>query len=99
MKLSRAGLKLVRVFLDDPTRRWSGSELSKVLKVGSGTLYPLLAKLETAKWLSAEWEQINASEVGRPRRRYYKLTSLGARSARNALSEFQLDSRSLVWNT
>jgi len=50
----------------------------------------LLAKLEKAGWLMAEWEVVDEREVGRPRRRYYTLTAIGARKARNALADFQL---------
>jgi PadR family transcriptional regulator, regulatory protein PadR len=90
LKLSPAGLKLVRHFCDDSSRRWSGTELSKKAGIGSGTLYPLLAKLEAAGWLTAEWEQIDPKEQGRPRRRYYHLTAIGARGARKALADYQL---------
>ena len=90
IKLSPTGLRLVRQFCDDPGRKWSGTEISKVTGLGSGTLYPLLAKLEKAGWLTAEWEVIDEREAGRPRRRYYTLTANGARGARNALADFQL---------
>ncbi|NEW95511.1 PadR family transcriptional regulator [Rhodopseudomonas sp. BR0G17] len=80
----------MRQFVNDPRKRWSGTELTKTTKIGSGTLYPLLAKLESAGWLSAEWEVLDPSEAGRPRRRYYKLTALGVRSAHGALSEYQV---------
>src|SRR5258708_26129225 len=90
LKLSPAGLRLVRYFCDDPSRQWSGTELSKKTGLGSSTLYPLLAKLETAGWLTANWEQIDPREQGRPRRRYYRLTAVGARGARKALADFQL---------
>jgi DNA-binding PadR family transcriptional regulator len=90
LKLSPAGLRLVRQFCDEPNRQWAGTELSKKTGHGSSTLYPLLAKLETAGWLSAEWEQIDPKEQGRPRRRYYRLTAIGARGARRALADYQL---------
>lgn len=101
LKLSQAGLRLVRQFCDDPTKRWSGTELSKATGLGSGTMYPLLAKLEKAGWLTPEWEVIDPSEAGRPRRRYYTLTAIGARGARNALADFQIRSPigGLQWTT
>ncbi len=101
LKLGTAGLKLVRQFCDDPRRRWSGTELSKITGIGSGTLYPLLAKLEKAGWLTPEWEMIDPKEAGRPRRRYYTLTAIGARAARSALADFQLQNATGVmqWNT
>jgi PadR family transcriptional regulator PadR len=101
LKLSPAGLRVVRYFCDDPARQWSGTELSKKTGLGSGTLYPLLAKLEKAGWLTPEWEVIDTREAGRPRRRYYKLTATGARAGRNALADFQIQNASgdLQWST
>jgi PadR family transcriptional regulator PadR len=102
LKLSAAGLRLVSLFAQDPAKRWSGTEITKATRMGSGTLYPLLAKFEAAKWLTPEWENIDPSEEGRPRRRYYKLTAIGARKARNALAEFQIGVQPagrLAWNT
>jgi PadR family transcriptional regulator, regulatory protein PadR len=101
IKLSPAGLRLVRQFCDDPARRWSGTELSKKTGVGSGTLYPMLAKLEKAGWLKPEWELIDPREAGRPRRRYYTLTAIGARGARKALADYQLQNAigDFQWNT
>ena len=100
LKLSATGLRLISVFANDPTKRWSGTEITKATKIGSGSLYPLLARLEAAKWLSPEWENIDPSEAGRPRRRYYKLTALGARHARKALADFQIPVMGrLAWNT
>jgi PadR family transcriptional regulator PadR len=102
LKLSAAGLRVVSLFAQDPAKRWSGTEITMATRIGSGTLYPWLAKLEAAKWLTPEWENIDPREEGRPRRRYYKLTPIGARKARNALAEFQIGAQSvgrLAWNT
>jgi DNA-binding PadR family transcriptional regulator len=99
LKLSAAGLRLLNLFAQDPTRRWSGAEIARALNMGSGSLYPLLAKFEAMKLLRAEWEDVNPRDVGRPRRRYYNLTALGARKARNILSEFQFGEWRPAWNT
>ena len=90
LKLSPTGLRLARFFMDEPMKRRSGSELTKATGITAGTLYPLLAKLETARWLTAEWEAIDPREEKRPRRRYYTLTALGSRNIRNALADYQL---------
>lgn len=101
LKLSAAGLRLINLFAQDPMKRWSGAEITRTINMGSGTLYPLLAKFETHGLLSAEWENIDPSIEGRPQRRYYKLTGLGAREARRILSEFQFAGSfgRPVWNT
>jgi hypothetical protein len=36
--------------------------MPKATKVGSGTLYPMLARLEAAGWLTSEWEVVDPSE-------------------------------------
>lgn len=55
----------------------SGADISKRTGMLSGTLYPLLFRLEDAGWLSSEWEAGEPSELGRPRRRFYSVTSVG----------------------
>jgi PadR family transcriptional regulator, regulatory protein PadR len=97
-RLSAAGLKVLRYFLSELGRRRSGAEIASVTKVGSGTLYPLLARLESAGWLSSEWETLSPSELGRPRKRFYQLTGLGQSRARTALSDVQIATGALAWN-
>ena len=66
---------------------WWGKQLSDELGLKSGTIYPLLARLERAEWLESKWEEINPSEEGRPRRRLYRLTGQGQQVANKALAE------------
>ena len=70
----------------DPTRRIYGFELCAATGQPSGTVYPILARLEGLRWLESEWEEpdVHVPE-GRPRRRYYRLTEDGAAKARTAL--------------
>lgn len=89
-RLSGATLKVLSLFLRTPRADRSGSEISKATGVGAGTLYPMLARLEEAGWFESEWENIDPSEAGRPRRRFYRMTGLGQTRARAALSELQL---------
>ncbi len=63
-----------------------GLEIGTATGLASGTVHPILARLEGLGWVESEWEDIDASEAGRPRRRYYRLTGQGARSARSALA-------------
>ena len=60
-------------FLADPVRRMYGLELCAETGLPSGTIYPILARLEKAGWLSYDLEDIEPSELGRPRRRYFRL--------------------------
>lgn len=66
---------------------WShGYELASLTGIQSGTLYPLLIRLEAQGLLEAEWQQPAAG--GRPPRHAYRLTAAGQRLARvEALAE------------
>jgi PadR family transcriptional regulator PadR len=90
-------LRLLKLMIDKPLEGRSGAEISKSLNVGSGTLYPLLQRLENAGWLKSEWEELDPSEAGRPRRRYYKLTGEGQKQAVQALAELQTAPGVLAW--
>ena len=60
--------------------RWSyGYSLASLTGVKSGTLYPLLIRLEAQGYLQAEWQA--PAESGRPPRHAYRLTAAGRRLA------------------
>jgi PadR family transcriptional regulator, regulatory protein PadR len=86
IRLSGPSLRVLHLFLDRLGQTCSGAEISKATKVGSGTLYPLLIRLEDAGWLTSAWEDVNPKEAGRPRRRLYQLTERGQAKARVAAS-------------
>ena len=65
----------------------SGADISRATKLASGTLYPILFRLERAGWLESRWEDNDPKALGRPRRRLYRVTELGAQSARAALKD------------
>ncbi len=98
VRLTQPTIKVLRFLLEKPREGRSGAEMSKATRVGSGTLYPMLARLEAAGWLTSEWEAIDPSEAGRPRRRFYKLTAVGQNNARAALAELQVAAGELAWN-
>lgn len=52
-----------------------GFTICQAAQCGSGTVYPFLAHLERAGWVTSEWE--SPEPVGRPRRRFYRLTAEG----------------------
>jgi DNA-binding MarR family transcriptional regulator len=81
---SVTGKVLLGVFLPDPGRRWYGLEIAKRAGIKSGTLYPVLARLESLGWIEGEWENIDPAVIGRRPRRYYTLTALGVSAARQA---------------
>jgi PadR family transcriptional regulator, regulatory protein PadR len=70
-------LVLQALSLNPLTPRY-GLDISKQTGLASGTIYPLLLRLEKAGWLASAWEEhVDPSEVGRPRRRHYWLTAEG----------------------
>ncbi|WP_329353662.1 PadR family transcriptional regulator [Streptomyces sp. NBC_01261] len=63
-----------------------------VTGLASGTLYPILARLEKAGWVQRHWEDdVTCEAEGRPRRRYYHLTPDGLVNARLTLAEIHLN--------
>ena len=73
--------------LDEPSAGMYGLQLSEASGVKAGGMYPVLARLEDAGWVSSWWEQIDESTEGRRRRRYYRLTTDGASMAYRRLTD------------
>jgi DNA-binding PadR family transcriptional regulator len=80
---------VLAAFLADPQADRYGLDLMQATGLPSGTLYPILHRLQEAGWLVAYWEEINSTEQGRPARRYYRLTPEGAAQARQTLAELR----------
>jgi len=78
-------LLVVRAMLAEPAREMYGLEIRRALELTSGTLHPILARLERDGLLESRWEDIEPTEAGRPRRRYYRLSPSGAERARAEL--------------
>jgi DNA-binding PadR family transcriptional regulator len=63
----------------------------------SGTVYPILRRLEEAGMLRARWESIaDARDAQRPPRRYYQMTGIGARALRDATERYPGLARTLA---
>jgi PadR family transcriptional regulator, regulatory protein PadR len=77
---------VLRALLDDPARELYGVEVGAAAGLPSGTVHPILARLEGVRWLQSRWEDIDPRVEGRPARRYYRLTASGVESARAALA-------------
>jgi PadR family transcriptional regulator, regulatory protein PadR len=78
--------RVLRVFLEDVSQPRYGYELMQRTGFPSGKLYPVLARLERAKWLSKKLEAIDPAIEGRPPRRLYYITEDGIRAARYELA-------------
>jgi PadR family transcriptional regulator PadR len=77
--------EVLKIFLEDPAKPRYGFEIMQRAGLQSGSLYPLLAKLEEAGWLTGERETIDPHAAGRPPRRTYTLVGEAAVVAHDRL--------------
>jgi DNA-binding PadR family transcriptional regulator len=97
-RLSHQTLRVLRIFLDKQPEEASGSDICKQTRLLSGTLYPILMRLERSGWLKSRWEHVNPRDAGRPRRRLYRLTGLGYNKSSQALAELGVPDGRPEWN-
>ena len=76
--------RVLGAFLADPAAPRYGYDLMKAARLQSGTLYPLLARLEQEKLVASAWE--TPQQEGQRPRKYYQLTGEGIRIARLELA-------------
>ena len=78
---------VLRGFLVEPAAQRYGLELADLVGLPTGTVYPILARLERAGLVESHWEDPAAHEAaGRPRRRFYRLCPDGADRVRAELA-------------
>ena len=66
-----------------------GFDIMDATGLQSGTVYPILRRLEAAGLVRSRWEAVtNARDEQRPPRRYYQITGAGSREVRGALDRF-----------
>jgi DNA-binding PadR family transcriptional regulator len=88
VRMSLQTLRVLEAFLDDPSEQLSGADVAKRCSLASGTLYPILLRLEAAGWFVSRWESIDPSSAGRPRRRLYRITPSGLSRASGLFASF-----------
>ena len=76
--------RVLGAFVADPAVPRYGYDLMKAAGLPSGTLYPLLARLEHQKLVASAWE--TPQQEGQRPRKYYQLTGEGIRIARLELA-------------
>jgi PadR family transcriptional regulator len=87
LRLSRQTLELLEALLLQPSQWHHGYALSQYTGLASGTLYPILMRLEKSGWLETRWEETPVA--GRPPRHFYRLTGNGREWARDELRAAQ----------
>lgn len=85
VRLTTTTIKVLDMLLaanpDDPP--W-GYRICEETGLGSGTVYPILERLEKANWIAGRWE--TGQPEDRPSRRFYSLTDTGSREYAAALA-------------
>ncbi|HUA88014.1 MAG TPA: helix-turn-helix transcriptional regulator [Steroidobacteraceae bacterium] len=88
IRVSLQTLRVLEAFLERSGEELSGSDVQKRSRVASGTLYPILLRLEAAGWFVSRWESIDPAAAGRPRRRLYRITPAGLAQATEVFCGF-----------
>lgn len=84
-------LLVLKTLQTGPTHGWDIAQRIQqvsrdVLRVGQGSLYPALHRLEEQGWISSEW---GASENNR-RAKFYKLTAAGRKQLASEMELWEL---------
>ena len=68
-----------------------GFDILDATGLRSGTVYPILRRLEDAGLVRSRWEAVQRARAeGRPPRRYYELTGAGAQALQEAVARHPL---------
>jgi PadR family transcriptional regulator, regulatory protein PadR len=93
IRTSKQTLSLLSALAAKPSQWHYGYALSRETDLMSGTLYPILMRLEERGWLETQWENLleNPQALaegrgGRPPRHMYRLTASGRAWATEALA-------------
>lgn len=86
VRMTSSTRTVLEALLDEPDIARYGLELGAMTGLPSGTIHPILARLEGVGWLVSSWEEIDPAIAGRPRRRHYRLTAAGLAAARTAVA-------------
>lgn len=78
---------VLKAFLENQDRELTGGDIWELTRLAAGSRYPLMIRLELRGLLTSRWEDVDPSVVGRPRRRFYKLTESGAAWAAIAVAK------------
>jgi DNA-binding PadR family transcriptional regulator len=93
IRVTVAVATVVRAFLEQVDVPRYGYELMRVTGYDSGKLYPILARLEAAGWLTREREEVDPTAIGRPVRYWYRLTGDAVPLARLELATLHQQTR------
>jgi len=92
-RVTDATLDVLEVLLDGNDELY-GLKIAKAAGRPTGSVFPILARLEQLGWVTSEWESGDPAAKG-PRRRFYRLSGVGWLGARELLSQRRTSPRSL----
>jgi PadR family transcriptional regulator, regulatory protein PadR len=92
-RVTDATLDVLEVLLDGNGELY-GLKIAKAAGRPTGSVFPILARLEQMGWVTSEWESGDPAARG-PRRRFYRLSGVGWPGAHELLSQRRASSRSL----
>ena len=75
----------------------SGADIVRATGLKTGTLYPILMRLEEAGWLGSHWEEGVPAQLGRPRKRCSAVPGVGRAHARSFAQQQQAVLGRLAW--
>ncbi|MFI6031576.1 PadR family transcriptional regulator [Amycolatopsis magusensis] len=84
-RITDATLDVLQVLLG-PDDDLYGLKIAKAIDRPTGSVFPILARLEQFGWVTSKWETDDPGTRG-PRRRFYRLSPAGLTAARAALAE------------
>lgn len=84
-RITEATLDVLEVLLGQDGELY-GLKIAKAAGRPTGSVFPILARLEQIGWVVSEWEAGDPAARG-PRRRFYRLSPDGMAAARTVLAE------------
>jgi DNA-binding PadR family transcriptional regulator len=96
-RLSNQTIKVLGTLMASGAAELSGAEIAKHAKLASGTLYPILGRLEEVGWLGSRWEAGDPKLLGRPRRRLYRVTAEGVKNVQEIVRDLTPNAGRLAW--
>ena len=93
MRKTHALMQIAVALMADPSAWHWGYEVSRRADVRSGVMYPILRRMLEKGWLADGWEDGEPTEMGRPPRRYYRVTSEGRKQLGALLESARTESR------
>lgn len=79
-------LKVLEVFANNPDDWYTGADICNKTKLVSGTVYPLLIRMEQRGWLTSKWKA-DLKYLEPPTRCFYRITRGGAGRGKRMLAK------------